>query len=219
MGKKRIILGTISLLLAVVFGAGQYLYLSQEFTEEKTAVYLAARDIAAGEQITDDDFTLKEIPASAYTKEMVAGIGEGAFYAAVKIPKGGYLLSSMATKRILPALTEGQVKVTIRVDLYSALAGKILPGDKVNVGFVPGSSGEGKVYLPGMIAQDLLITDVTNEKGKEINGTKSSNEYADEVMLPAAVTLVCETEDQSVLLKEHEKAGSLFLTSGQIEGE
>ncbi|MEL7623628.1 MAG: hypothetical protein AAGU12_08575 [Clostridiales bacterium] len=112
----------------------------------------------------------------------------------------------------IPPLKEGQVKVTIRVDLYSALAGKIGPADQVSVGFVPAAADSGKVRLPGLVAEGLLIADVTNEKGKDIHSSQDGNAYAgDEVMLPAAVTLVCDSKEQALSLKEYEKAGSLFL--------
>lgn len=112
----------------------------------------------------------------------------------------------------IPPLKESQVKVTIRVDLYSALAGKIRPADQVSVGFVPAAADSGKISLPAMAAEGLLIADVTTEKGKDIHSSQGDNAYAgDEVMLPAAVTLVCDSKEQALSLKEYEKAGSLFL--------
>ncbi len=125
----------------------------------------------------------------------------------------GQLQAENTWEHSLPPLKEGQVKVTIRVDLYSALAGKVLPGDRVSVGFVPPAAGDNsKIQLPGMVAGDLLIADVTNDKGKDIHAGNSGNAYAaDEVMLPAAVTLVCESHEQAIVLKEYEKGGSLFL--------
>ena len=97
-------------------------------------------------------------------------------------------------------------RVSVSVNLVSALAGKIKPGDYVDVGFVSkDEAGEKKDS-----SAQAQIYDVVNSKGSDTQKAdkKNSNEYDTENVIPSVVTLLV-TPEQAVYIKELEARGSL----------
>lgn len=107
-----------------------------------------------------------------------------------------------------PIVKDGMRRVSISVNLASALAGKIKPGDYVDVGFVSKDEAGGKeIAVP-----KVQIYDVVNSKGSDTQKTdeKNSNKYDSESIIPSVITLLA-TPEQAVHIKELEVRRSLFL--------
>jgi len=206
--KKRILLILISLVLAAVLSFLQYQYF-HKMTEgdKKIQVIAAFSDIKTGEKI-DSKLGIKLIPQSAYVKDMYLLSEKPSGYAKVDIAEGSYVMKSMVSKDNVPVLKEGMRRVMISVNLASSLAGKIKPGDWVDVGWVPKSDEKGG--SGSVIASKVEIFDIVNKSGEDIKKADKNNQYDTDSLLPAAVTLIV-TPEQAVAIKEYEAKGSLFL--------
>ena len=97
-----------------------------------------------------------------------------------------------------PVVKDGLRRVSVSVNLASALAGKIKPGDYVDVGFVSKDEVGGKEIA----VSNVQIYDVVNSKGSDTQkpDDKNSNEYDTENVIPSVVTLLV-TPEQAVYIK------------------
>lgn len=206
--KKKAILIALSLILAGGLSFFQYQYFkSMAESDKKIQVIVAASDIKAGEKV-DTKLGIKVIPQSAYVKEMYLANEKVTGYAKVDIAAGLYVLKSMVSHEEVPVLKEGMRRVTIGVNLTSSLAGKIKPGDMVDIGWVP--KDEAKDGAPKVIAEKVQIYDVVNKSGEDVRKADKNNQYDKESLIPAAVTLIV-TPEQAITIREYETKGSLFL--------
>lgn len=207
--KRKTVLIVISLLLATGLTFLQYRYFkSIAESDRKIQVVVAAADIEAGEDITER-IGLKTIPQSAYVKDMYLPSEKVTGYAKVDISAGSYILKNMVSAEKVPVVEEGMRRVTIGVNLTSSLAGKIRPGDVVDVGWVP--KDQEKDTVSKIIAEKVQIYAVVNKMGEDTTkkGDKK-NQYEKDMLIPAAVTLIV-TPEQAVAIKDYEARGSLFL--------
>lgn len=206
--KKKAILIALSLILAGGLSFFQYQYFkSMAESDKKIQVFAAISDIKAGEKV-DTRLGIKVIPQSAYVKEMYLANEKVTGYAKVDISAGSYVLKSMVSQEEVPVLKDGMRRVTIGVNLTSSLAGKIKPGDVVDIGWVP--KDEAKDGASKVIAEKVQIYDVVNKSGEDVRKADKNNQYDKESLIPAAVTLIV-TPEQAVAIKEYEAKGSLFL--------
>jgi pilus assembly protein CpaB len=208
MLKEKAILIALSLILAGGLSFFQYQYFkNMAESDKKIQVIAAASDIKAGEKI-DTKLEIKEIPQSAYVKDMYLANEKATGYAKVDIAAGSYVLKSMISHEEVPVLKEDMRRVTIGVNLTSSLAGKIKPGDVVDIGWVP--KDEAKDGASKIVAEKVQIYDVVNKSGEDVRKADKNNQYDKESLIPAAVTLIV-TPGQAVTIKEYEAKGSLFL--------
>ncbi|MDI3519753.1 MAG: pilus assembly protein CpaB [Caldanaerobacter sp.] len=206
--KKKAILIALSLILAGGLSFFQYQYFKgMAESDKKIQVIAAVSDIKAGEKI-NTKLGIKEIPQSAYVKEMYLANEKAIGYAKVDISAGSYVLKSMVSHEEVPVLKEDMRRVTIGVNLTSSLAGKIKPGDFVDIGWVP--KDEAKDGASKIVAEKVQIYDVVNKSGEDVRKADKNNQYDKESLIPAAVTLIV-TPEQAVAIKEYEAKGSLFL--------
>lgn len=207
--RKKTTLIVISLILAAGLSFLQYRYFkNMAESDRKIQVVAAAADIEAGEDVTGK-MGLKTIPQSAYVKDMYLPSEKVAGYAKVDISAGTYILKGMVSAEKVPVVEDGMRRITIGVNLTSSLAGKIRPGDIVDVGWVPKEQEKGAGSR--VIAQKVQIYDVVNKMGEDTTkkGDKK-NQYEKDMLIPAAVTLIVPPE-QAVAIKDYESKGSLFL--------
>jgi len=206
--KKKAILILLSLILAGGLSFFQYQYFEKMAAGDKKIQVLAAvSDIKDGEKI-DTKIGIKEIPQSAYVKEMYLANEKANGYAKVDIATGSYVLKSMVSHEEIPVLKEDMRRVTIGVNLTSSLAGKIKPGDFVDIGWVP--KDEAKDGVSKIVVEKVQIYDVVNKLGEDVKKDDKNNQYDKESLIPTAVTLIV-TPEQAVAIKEYENKGSLFL--------
>lgn len=205
--KRKLTFFIVSLILAIGLTAFQYYYFEKKANEDPLVeVCVAGKDIGAGELIKN--LEAKSIPQSAYTQSMIKAGEEVRGYSNCKISKGSYVAKEMISEYKPPVVKDGMRRVSISVNLASALAGKIKPGDYVDVGFVSKDKAGGKeIAVP-----KVQIYDVVNSKGGDTQKTDeiNSNEYDSESIIPSVITLLA-TPEQAVYVKELEARGSLFL--------
>lgn len=207
--RKKTTLIVISLILAAGLSFLQYRYFkNMAESDKKIQIIVAASDIKAGETV-EGKLSLKTIPQSAYIEGMYLQNEKVTGYAKVNISAGSYILEEMVSTEKVPVVENGMRRVTISVNLTSSLAGKIRPGDVVDVGWVSKEQEKGAVSK--VIAQKVQIYDVVNKMGEDTTkkGDKK-NQYENDMLIPAAVTLIV-TPEQAVIIKQHEILGNLFL--------
>ncbi|MDN5332125.1 MAG: pilus assembly protein CpaB [Tepidanaerobacteraceae bacterium] len=205
--RRKTTLIAISLILAAGLSFLQYRYFkSLAESDRKIQVIVATSDIEAGESV-EAKLGLKTIPHSAYVKEMYLPSEKVTGYAKVDISAGSYILKNMVSAEKVPVVEEGMRRVTIGVNLTSSLAGKIRPGDVVDVGWVPKDQKEASK----IIAEKVVIFDVVNKMGEDTTKKEEKkNQYEKESKIPAVVTIIV-TPEQAVAIKDYETRGSLFL--------
>lgn len=205
--RKKTTLIVISLILAAGLSFLQYRYFkNMAESDKKIQVIVAASDIKAGETV-EGKLSLKTITQSAYIEGMYLQNEKVTGYAKVDISAGTYILKGMVSAEKVPVVEDGMRRVTIGVNLTSSLAGKIRPGDIVDVGWVPKDQKEASK----IITEKVIIFDVVNKIGEDTTkkGDKK-NQYEKDMLIPAAVTLIV-TPEQAVAIKDYEARGSLFL--------
>jgi pilus assembly protein CpaB len=208
--RRKTVLIFASLILAALITGGQYVYFKKMSEPEPTVrVLTASRDIPAGMRI-DGRLSEKSIPRSAFLPNMLQAGASVSGYALVDIPAGTYLLESMISGSPVPVIEGNMRRVSISVSLSSALAGKIRPGDRVDIGWVPKDAGKGKDSL--IIAEKVQISGVFNRVGEDVYTSTDAkrNIYEKETAVPAVITLIA-TPEQAVIIKQCEALGSLFL--------
>lgn len=205
--RRKAILIAISMIIAAGLSFLQYRYFkSVNESDRKIQVAVAASDIKVGESI-ENKISLKVIPQSAYTESMYLANDKVSGYAKVDIKAGSFLLKEMVSQSKVPVVEPGMRRVTINVNLTSSLAGRIRPGDEVDIGWIPKEDGA----TSKIIAQKVLVFEVVNKSGEQLpKNEQPKNQYEKEAEVPAAVTLVT-TPEQAVEIKECEANGSLFL--------
>lgn len=202
--KKKLIFFVISLVLAIGLTGLQYIYFHNEVNKDPLIeVCVAGSDIKAGELI--GNVKAKSIPQSAFIPSMVRAGEIVKGYSNCKISKGSYILGEMISEYKPPVVKGGMRRVSISVNLVSALAGKIKPGDFVDVGFISKDD-----LIGGIVVSNIQIYDVVNSKGIDTQKDKTENEYDSDSIIPSVVTLLV-TPEQAINIKDMESRGSLFL--------
>lgn len=208
--RRKTVLILASLILAALITGGQYVYFRKMSEPEPSVkVLAAARDIPAGARI-DGRLSERSIPRSAFLPNMLQAGNSVSGYALVDIPAGTYLLESMISGSPVPVVEGNMRRVSISVGLSSALAGRIRPGDRVDIGWVPKDAGKGGDSL--IIAEKVEIYGVFNRVGEDVYASTDAkrNIYEKETAVPAVITLIA-TPEQAVIIKQCEVLGSLFL--------
>jgi pilus assembly protein CpaB len=208
--RRKTVLILASLILAALITGGQYIHFKRLSEPEPTVRVLAASgDIPAGARI-DGRLSERSIPRSAFLPHMVQAGNSVSGYALVDIPAGTYLLENMFSRSPVPVVDGNMRRVSISVGLSSALAGRIRPGDRVDIGWVPKDAGKGKDSL--IIAEKVQISGVFNRVGEDVYTSTDAkrNIYEKETAVPAVITLIA-TPEQAVIIKQCEALGSLFL--------
>ena len=103
---------------------------------------------------------------------------------------------------------EGMARVAFSTNLQDALAGAVMPGSNVKIGYVSKDGKESKLLF-----QNIIVAKVTDKSGNDLNngsGEKKINVYGKPDMIPATVTVILNPEE-AVLLKQYESQGRIFL--------
>lgn len=211
MFRKRTVKILLAFILAVGLSFAQYMYFKNQTSPEPTvAVYAALKDISAG-GFTDGLLGAKQVPRSVVTGNMlVVGRDEASGYARIDIPAGSYITKEMLSGTRVPVIEPGMRRISITVNLSSALGGRLRPGDRVDIGWVPKDSGRDSEEA-SMIVEGITVYEVINSRAESISQIDSnSNRFEADRLIPAVVTLVV-TPDQAVKIKDYESRGSLFL--------
>lgn len=198
--RKKTIFFIVSLILAIGITGFQYFYFQKD-KDSAVEVYVAGTDFKEGEKI--GNIKTKSIPKSAFVQSMIEVENEIKGYSNCNINKGSYILREMVEDYKPPVVKKGMRRISITVNLASAIAGKIKPGDFIDVGVVS-KDEKGRI-----VVTNIQIYDVVNSKGSSIENTKK-NEYDSDSSIPYVVTLLT-TPEQAINIKDMEDKGNLFL--------
>jgi pilus assembly protein CpaB len=139
---------------------------------------------------------------------MASDIGEGPIYARVDISAGTYVTNDMISVVKSPPVVGASRRVTIGVNITAALAGRLRPGDVVDIGFV--STGQ-ETSVAEIVAFALPVLELLNDQVEPIMlSMKKENQYDTGVRIPAMATLVVNSPEQGIMIKEREARGKLF---------
>lgn len=174
MKKNKLISTLIQLGLLVVF-AGGFVYL-QKTQVAPTEVYVFSRDIPVNTVIQEGDLKKTYIPSDGVQSNFVVNKDEIVGKAVTtKVFAGQYVVSPQL---INPEDTDPfeQIdlsnlrKITISVDVSSAIGGNIKKGDRVDLQFIGEGKSNGdndKVIYTKTFLQDVLVYNVIDDSGKK----------------------------------------------------
>lgn len=169
--RRGVILLLLSVLLAFVAFAGVLSVISDvnaKVGPEVTA-YQVGADIAPYTPLTEKQFEKVSMPKRWLSENAVTDLSEiDGKVAVTHLRKGSLLQSDMIVRR--PALSPGEQEIAIMIDAATGVAGKIKPGDKVNI-FATFAGEEGRTPAQSkIIVSNAKVIDVgrlTPLEGKE----------------------------------------------------
>lgn len=183
--RRGIVLLLVSVLCALAAFAGVWALVRnvQSRVGPQVTAYELRKDVPAyralhGGQFTKVSMPRRWLPGTAVT-DLAAVRGR---VAAGKLHKGSLLQTDMVAKR--PGLAPGQQEIAIMIDAETGVAGKIRPGDKVNIfatfagerrdGGKKGTPDRAKVLVSGAKVLDVGRLTPSREGGGEIAGSGGS---------------------------------------------
>lgn len=132
--RRGIVLLVLSVLCALAAFAGVLAVVNDVESKvgPETVGYELRSDIPAYTPLTEGHFTEISVPERWLPAAAVRDLDDiRGMIAATDLPKGSLLQRGMAARR--PALAPGQLEIAIMIDAETGVAGKINPGDTVNI--------------------------------------------------------------------------------------
>lgn len=174
------------------------------------AVVRLKEDILVNTIVRKEQLEYVNYPKDIINDEFIQKIDQAAGkYAERNLKAGTPLFISDIADHKAVVVPEGMVRVTFAANLPDALAGAIAPGSFVNIGYVAKDGSAAKLLF-----SDIQIAKITNKSGQDIsNGSydKKPNGYVNNDIIPATVTVILPSDD-SILLKQYELQGRIFIT-------
>ncbi|MFB8085064.1 SAF domain-containing protein [Streptomyces sp. NPDC055992] len=127
--ERRWSVTALCIVLAVLFGLGAAAAVTS--ASDRTQVLAIARDVPAGQALTQEDLTVAEVSADAHLSPIPASDRAGVIgkRPAVELRKGGLLTASQLSAGT--GLGDDKQQVGVQVKRGQAPAGALAPGDKV----------------------------------------------------------------------------------------
>jgi len=174
----------VALVVAIAcgVGAGAVFYLSQALSNATETVvgYQVVAPIVANQPILRENTIPVQIPADSAPVNMLTGgeLGSQTYFARVDIPANQVLTSviaSTATRTSTEIPSDWQI-LSFEVPAENAVAGRINPGDFVNMYVVPpGAFAENDINLAVPLFENLYILDArSGPGGDQIEGDPST---------------------------------------------
>ena len=214
----------LALIFAVVGGVATLSVLSSAGKapeQAKDQVVVAARAISAGEELTKDDLSVRDMPKGSIPDDALVDANAAAgMYAAVPLSKGQFLLQTMVGTtppggRLAAVIPDGKVAVSVAVNDVISTGGLLAPGDHVDVlGVVTKDTASDA----GVVLHDILVLAVSDnivgtpkivDDGKKKVTAKTNPESLDKTVT-LAVTL-----DEARRLVQVDEVGTLRLALRQ----
>jgi pilus assembly protein CpaB len=132
--RRGVLLLALSLLCALAAFAGVLAVVRNVESKvgDETTAYKLKEDVPAYRRLKAEQFTEVSMPRRWLPKTAVTDLGDIHRKIAVNpLKKGSLLQSDMMAKR--PALAEGEQEIAIMIDAETGVAGKINPGNRVNI--------------------------------------------------------------------------------------
>ncbi|SNX54131.1 RcpC/CpaB family pilus assembly protein [Thermoanaerobacterium sp. RBIITD] len=192
---KKTYMMFISAVLAILIVGGEYVYLTGQ--QKTVNVVVATQDIMPNESLQGKTAIVKAYSTAGNVLNSPKG------YAAVKIKKGSLITDEMVKDQ---SYNSDLKKVSVKVDLTSAVTGYVKQGSYVDIGFEPKqNNGQPSSLQPGIILKHVQVLTLLDNNGQEIG--HSTNAYANST--PASVVLLM-SDDDAVKLKNYESQGSIY---------
>lgn len=208
LNKRKLILIAICIILGLLVAFQETRYFQSKKIEYAQVVTLSA-DVETNTILTKGQLEYKEYPKNIVNGEFAQNIDQAVGMYIIHDKKEGtpLFVSDISNKKTV-TLPEGMVRVTFLTNLQDALAGAITPGSHVDIGFVSKDGAESRLLFTS-----VQIAKITDKSGNELNNgetEKKTNAYANKEKIPATVTVILQP-DESVLLKQHELLGKIYL--------
>lgn len=162
--RRGIILIVLSAVCAIAAFAGVLSVISDVDSKvgPETTAYELKGDIPAYTRLTDDQFKKVRMPKRWIPDTAVRDLDQvDGKIAAADLAKGSLLQRDMAAAR--PALKHGQLEIAIMIDAETGVAGKIRPGDSVNIFATFAADNQGgsqKTASSQIIVENAKVLDV-----------------------------------------------------------
>ena len=178
---KKLIVVILAALVTAGFWFGSQLTVKQKV--KKMPVVVAAKDIPARTQITEEMLSVIGVPATgippgiAKKKEDVVGLYTISNFG---VPKNGYFFTSVVKKAeeitdgATMMLKPGEELVAMNIDLQKYLGGNAVPGAVVNLWFSAKPKNSNSQPVVGMFAQNIRILGARDSKALETTAQEPS---------------------------------------------
>ena len=207
INKKKMILIAVCVVLGLIIAYQETAYIHSKQVEY-VPVVVAKEDIPLNTVLTKGQLGYADYPIGIINAEFMQNLEQCiGRYVIRNIKAGTPLFLSDALDNKAVVVPEGMVRVAFATNLQDALAGAVLPGSNVNVGFVSKDGKEAKLLF-----KNVPLVRVTDKSGNDINNenAKKANAYGKQDIIPATVTVILKPEE-SLLLKQCELQGRLYL--------
>lgn len=207
---KRFIYGIVCIILAAVIAFGGIPLLASQ-TNAKIQVVKVSSPVNKGTVLTADSLSMEEVGAFGLAPNAVTKIEDVVGkYAATDLVENSLLLpgnisdTPISTDSLLSALPSGKVAVSVSIkSLASGLSDKLQSGDIIRIYHFKDTA----VDIPEL--QYVRILSVTDEKGSEVDKTKS---VVDEDEQQQSATIVVEaTPEQALRITDLENDGNIHV--------
>lgn len=207
LNKKKLILVFICTVLGIITAYQETVFIrSKEI--KYVPVVVAKEDIPVNSILTKDKLELRNYPESIVNSEFVKNIDQVEGKHNLRDQKAGTpFFSSDVSERKAAVVDEGMVRVSFGTDLPEALAGAVLPGDLICLGYVSKDGSSSKLLF-----SKVQVVRLTDKNGYDLNSgiEKRKNEFDNKGIIPATVTVIVKPEE-AVVLKQHEMLGKIYL--------
>jgi pilus assembly protein CpaB len=162
---------------------------SAQVGNTRTAIELS-RPVAAFEPVTEDMVREVEVPARWLPDAALGSVAEiSNLVAAADLPEGALLQRGMVRDR--PGIQTGNREIAILVDARTGVAGKVRPGDRVDL--IATMQAEDQPPRAELIVSDALLIDVGVTRATRDNDQNSDDFGEPQQLVP--VTFALSVED------------------------
>lgn len=193
----------------VALGAIWFLLPNGEQEADSVDVWVVKEAIAAGEELTEDSVSKASVPEAE--EWMVSDLNEIKGMRSLRtIAPGRYLDKEDFTSDLPIVFTDGEGEYTIRTKPEYVNGGRIKPGDRVDVIFVPKENGTAETgsFQQGINSiEDVVVLSIRTQYAKGVDDTAEKNDINN---VPASVTLKVVKEQAKILAGQQER-GTLSL--------
>ncbi len=152
--------------VAVFFGVVTYVNDVESQVGDRVPAYVAGRDLDPYQPLRPGDFAEVEIPERWLPEGAVQNLNDlTGQVAAGRLTEGTLLQQANLVPR--PSLANGQREIAIMIDAETGVAGKIGPGDRVDIWATFSSEVTGVGPRAKVIAENLLVIDVGVQQSRE----------------------------------------------------
>ncbi|WP_405723886.1 Flp pilus assembly protein CpaB [Streptomyces sp. NBC_01537] len=168
--RRGIVLLVVSAVCAIAAFAGVLAVIGDTRSEvgSKVTAYRLTKDVPAYESVTAAQVKKVQIPKRWLPSTAVHSLSEvTGKIAATELKSGSLLQTDMVAAR--PALQAGQMEIAIMIDAETGVAGKIRPGDKVNIFATFAGRKDTDPDISQIIVTSAQVIDVGEIKAFESN--------------------------------------------------